>query len=164
MNIKRGDIFYISKISHPTIGHEQHPGRPAVVITNNKANQYSPVIQVIWLTTSPDHNLPTHVEITSSKKPSIALCEQIIPVDVSRLGDYMGHCTDEEMAAIEDAIALNLDLPAYATDSDTTNQPTGFEYKGETIIPDKELTLQLLIERDMHKKLYDELLNKIMNK
>lgn len=74
--ILRGEIYYVRPAS-VNVGSEQIAGRPAIVVSNDKANQYSPVVEMVYLTTQPKGSLPTHVDITSVERPSIALCEQI---------------------------------------------------------------------------------------
>ena len=58
-------------------GSEQGGGRPAVVVSNDMCNRYSPVITVVFLTTREKKDLPTHVQIKSSRYDSTALCEQV---------------------------------------------------------------------------------------
>lgn len=74
--VKRGDIYYIVN-NYQEEGSEQRAGRPAVVVSNDKGNQHSNVIEVVYLTTQPKTDLPTHIDIKSANRPSIALCEQI---------------------------------------------------------------------------------------
>lgn len=47
-NIKRGDIYYANL--YPIIGCEQDGIRPVVVIQNEMANVYSPVVLIAPLT------------------------------------------------------------------------------------------------------------------
>lgn len=49
MDIKRGDIWYIE--SGYSVGSEQRAGRPAIVVSNNRNNQYSGTVEVVYLTT-----------------------------------------------------------------------------------------------------------------
>lgn len=109
MDIKRGDIWYIES-GYATVGSEQRPGRPAVVVSNDKNNEYSSTLEVIYLTTQPKHDLPTHVTIRSTNRESTALCEQITSVAVERFGDYCGHVTEREMNRIETALLISLGL------------------------------------------------------
>lgn len=109
MDIKRGDIWYIES-GYATVGSEQRPGRPAVVVSNDKNNKYSSTLEVIYLTTQPKHDLPTHVTIRSTNRESTALCEQITSVAVERFGDYCGHVTEHEMNRIETALLISLGL------------------------------------------------------
>ena len=43
-------------------------------------------------------------------RDSIALCEQITSVAVERLGEYCGVCNNQELAAIDTALMISLDL------------------------------------------------------
>lgn len=110
MAITRGDIFYVCP--QPTCGSEQRAGRPAVVVSNEKCNEKSSVVEVVFLTTRDKTPLPTHAQVTSAGRQSLALCEQITSVSVERFGDYIGHVTEEELRAINRALLISLDLPA----------------------------------------------------
>lgn len=107
--IKRGDIWYIES-GYNTVGSEQRPGRPAIVVSNDRNNEYSSTLEVVYLTTQPKHDLPTHVTIRSTNRESIALCEQITSVAVERFGDYCGRVTEQEMSRIETAMQISLAL------------------------------------------------------
>ena len=96
MEIKRGSIWYVES-SYAAVGSEQRPGRPAIVVSNDKNNQHSGTVEMVYLTTQPKHDLPTHVTIHSTNRVSIAICEQITTVAVERIGSYYGQATDEEM-------------------------------------------------------------------
>lgn len=106
--IRRGDIYYIDK--YPTIGSEQQAGRPAIIVSNEKNNQHSSTVEVVYLTTQPKADLPTHVTISSAPRESIALCEQVTSVSVDRIGDKMGRLTNREMTQVDIALLVSLDL------------------------------------------------------
>ena len=108
MDIKRGDIWYIE--GGFTTGSEQRPGRPAVVVSNNRNNEHSSTIEVVYLTTQPKRDLPTHAVIRSMSRESIAICEQVTTVAIERLGNYRGQVTADEMADIEAAMRISLGL------------------------------------------------------
>lgn len=111
--IKRGDIWYIES-GYNTVGSEQRPGRPAIVVSNDRNNEHSSTLEVVYLTTQPKHDLPTHVTIRSTNRESIALCEQITSVAVERFGDYCGRVTEQEMRRIETAMQISLALDVAA--------------------------------------------------
>ena len=111
--IFRGEIYYVYP-SGGGVGSEQSAGRPAIVVSNDKANQYSPVIEMVYLTTQPKNSLPTHVDILSAPSPSMALCEQIHSVSKSRLGGFIAKCTDREMAMIDGALCVSLGIELQA--------------------------------------------------
>lgn len=108
MKIKRGDIYYVESIY--SVGSEQRSGRPAIIVSNEKNNEHSGIVEVVYLTTQPKADLPTHVLIRSTDRESTALCEQITSVSVERIGDYKGHVTETEMAGLEIAMLVSLDL------------------------------------------------------
>lgn len=106
--MKRGDIYYISR--RDTIGAETMKARPAVIISNNALNETSEVIEVAYLTTQPKKDLPTHVVIRSTGRPSTVLCEHIDHISTLLVGDYCGTCTEEEMRAIDAALLASLGI------------------------------------------------------
>ena len=110
--IFRGEIYYVYPSSG--VGSEQSAGRPAIVVSNDKANQHSPVIEMVYLTTQPKNSLPTHVDITSAERPSIELCEQIHSVSKNRIGGFIAKCTDREMAMIDGALCVSLGIELQA--------------------------------------------------
>ena len=91
-------------------GSEQRPGRPAVVVSNDLNNVHSTTVEVVYLTTQPKRDLPTHATIHSMSRDSIAICEQITTVAVERIGNYRGCVTDAEMEDIEAAMQVSLGL------------------------------------------------------
>ena len=82
---KRGDIYYVD--FGEKAGSEQGGVRPALVVSNNKANKHSPVVTVIPLSARvwKKKYLPTHVQIPLKKssglnKPSMALADRWKPL------------------------------------------------------------------------------------
>ena len=76
-------------------GSIQKYTRPYIIISNNKANQYSPVVTAVAMSTKTGKKkyLPTHCPIPAAKVKvtdtdfevfdSMALCEQIVSIDVN---------------------------------------------------------------------------------
>ena len=50
--MKRGEIYYIESTYRET-GSEQRGGRPAVIVSNDKNNENSEVVEVVYMTTKP---------------------------------------------------------------------------------------------------------------
>jgi mRNA interferase MazF len=116
---KRGDIYFVD-FGENHNSYKQSGIRPAVIVSNNKANQNSPIITVIPLTARvwKKWNLPTHVQIPMKyniglNKPSMAMAEQVETLDKKYLGEKIGEITDN---LIMDAItiALQIQIGAYA--------------------------------------------------
>lgn len=114
INVKRGDIFFIvdnSRQENKTIGSEQWAGRPAIIVSNDIGNNVAPIVEIVYLTAQEKpNNMPTHVRIHSSKKPSLALCEQIQTISKDRLGNKVGHITPGEQYEIDKALAISIGI------------------------------------------------------
>lgn len=80
-----------------------------MIVSNDVCNDVSPVIEVIFLTSRKKHPLPTHVNV-QCELYSTALCEQITSVDKTRLLDYVGRASPEEMQQIDEAIKISLGI------------------------------------------------------
>ena len=109
---KRGDIYYVDFGEKD--GSKQGGVRPALVVSNNKANKHSPVVTVVPL--SKKKYLPTHVQIpkrSGLNKPSMALAEQVETLDKTRLGERIGEVLDE-MVMEQITVALQIQIGAYA--------------------------------------------------
>ena len=160
--MRRGDIHYIED-NYKSIGSEQRAGRPAIIVSNDANNAHSETVEVVWLTTAPKHNLPVHVQIHSTTKTSTALCEQITSVSVERIGSYYATCTDEEMRALNKALALSLDLPKYEP-LYARSKHTDDEY--EKLVNQLEALQKeyktVESQRDMYKTMYDSVMDKLI--
>lgn len=110
--MKRGEVYYIQH--RHTVGSEVAKGRPAIIVSNDALNATSDVIEVVFLTTKPKKELPTHVTINATGIPSTALCEQVNSVSKALVGDYFGRCSVEEMREINSALRRSLDVSAIA--------------------------------------------------
>lgn len=106
--VYRGEMYYV----YPTdyCGSEQGGGRPGIIISNDMNNEHSRTVEVVFLTTREKTPLPTHVHISTAKRPSTALCEQVHTVDKRRLGSYAGEINSNELEKVEKAVAVGLAL------------------------------------------------------
>lgn len=158
--MKRGEIYYIESLYNEE-GSEQRAGRPAIIVSNDLCNESSPVVEVVYLTTQPKNDMPTHVDIRSTQRNSVALCEQISSVSKDRVGSYYATCTDYEMLMVDAALAislgLNFDSPKSKEKPTTAAQPTIAALPKQD---DAEL-IKVKIERDLYKRLYDEMLTRL---
>lgn len=115
-DIIRGDVFFFDK--GYTLGVEQKGGRPGIIVSNDKCNNSSDFVLVVYLTTEPKTSLPTHIDISGLDKPSLALCEQIHTLSKHKMQSYKGHVSDEELLAIDIAMieTLGIDLREISPD------------------------------------------------
>ena len=108
---RRGDIYYIANERYRA-GSEIRKDRPAIIVSNDVNNKFGNVVEVVFLTTSPKKDIPTHVTIRSTGRKSIALCEQPTAVANERIQNRMGTATKQEMDEIDIAlmVALGIDV------------------------------------------------------
>ena len=111
LKFQRGDIYFI-RLGSGT-GSEQSGTRPAVILQNDVGNAYSPTLIVATLTSKTEKKAaqPTHCLVESEKlEPSIVQAEQIFTIDKSRVQNFVGHLTPEEMSRVDDAVKISLAL------------------------------------------------------
>ena len=98
---KRGDIYFVD-FGQNIDTCKQSGIRPAVIVSNNRANEHSPVITVVPLTSKiyKKRMLPTHVYIprgcgTGLPQNSLALAEQVETIDKKYLLERRGAVSDD---------------------------------------------------------------------
>lgn len=80
------------------------------MVSNNKNNENSNVVEIVYMTTQPKTDLPTHVTVRSTGRISTVLCEQVYSVSTERIGNYIGEATEKEMENIDIALMISLQL------------------------------------------------------
>jgi mRNA interferase MazF len=108
---ERGAIYLIN--FDPTIGPEVKKSRPAVIITNNINNEYSPVLTVIPLSSNTTRVYPFEVVLPAGNgldNESKMMVNQIRTVDKKRLIKKMSTVSDDIMKKIEATIRLHFDM------------------------------------------------------
>lgn len=165
-DVKRGEIYYISRGGYNT-GSEQQADRPGVIVSNNKNNKNSQTLEVVYLTTQPKNELPTHCTIRSTGRVSTVLCEQIHTVAVERIGKYIGVCTAQEMQNIDIGLMISIGLgDAGGATKDKTvvtdqkEEKKAEEKKTET----NEELIKTRAERDIFKKLYEQMTERLLER
>ena len=109
--IMRGEMYYADL--NPIVGSEQGGVHPVLILQNNIGNKHSPTVVVAPIATHREkHILPTHVELVSKRlaKNSVALLEQIRTIDKSRLYEYIGKVSKNEMYFVEKALLVSVDI------------------------------------------------------
>lgn len=106
--IKRGDIYWVKPIGDFMGGKT----RPVVVVSNDKANEHSKNVTVIYLTSCEDvRYMPTHCKVKAMEE-SVALCEKVTTISKERLEGFIRVATDEEMDAVNRCLMIALGLSA----------------------------------------------------
>lgn len=185
---KRGEIYYINNGNSGQVGCEMKKDRPAIIVSNDANNKYSSVVEVVYLTSKPKKELPTHVTIRSTGRMSVALCEEPTAISTERINNYICKASDKEMENIDIAlmIALGINMTKEMQQS-MEDILTGKIASG--VLPAKQVTvpkavaeedrekkkvqpeqilahdlLKMQTERDIFKKLYEDTLQKLLEK
>lgn len=160
--VKRGDIFYItySKNFNDSYSYDT-TGRPGVIVSDNHLNRGSEYVEVVYLTTKIKRDMPTHVDVFC-KTPSTALCETIHTVEKDRIGTYVRTVSNEEMEEIERGLRSSLGMGTDTVSTVSINAPEPSAPIKDMELASMQENIQLTAERDMFKKLYEDLLSKVV--
>ena len=100
----------------PNMGTSVQCGlRPCIVVSNNKANMYSPNVIVVPLTSRNKKPLPTHytmqpTRLNGLKVASTALAEQIITLSKTMIKKVVGKVDEEHIDNINHIIKESISL------------------------------------------------------
>jgi mRNA interferase MazF len=110
----RGELWWVDW--SPGRGSEQMGKRPALVVQTDAANRNPRYPNTIVVTvSSTGRDVPFHVLLEVSAESglsdqSFAKCEQLLTISKRRLDARLGRVTAEEMARVEEALRMVLDL------------------------------------------------------
>jgi mRNA interferase MazF len=115
--MRRGELRLIDL--EPTRGSEANKRRPAVIVSNDRANATADrlargVITVVPVTSSIARVFPFQTllpaEVTGLRVTSKAQAEQVRSVSVERVGAVLGQVPADLMAKLDEALRLHLQL------------------------------------------------------
>ena len=115
MDIRRGDILWVE--FHSGNGHVQRGRRPCVVVSTDRVNSYSRIINVIPGTTNLEKKTnPVHLIIKNNEvngfmgKDTMFLIEQITAIDTDQVLSKAGSVSTNTLASINELIKKQLGI------------------------------------------------------
>ena len=110
---RRGDVWLANL--DPVISSEQGKTRPVVIVQNDVANEYSPVVTIAAITSAVGHQkYPTEAHVGAQegglKRDSVILLNQIRTIDKRRLVKRMGQLSRATMKQVDEALRISLGL------------------------------------------------------
>lgn len=111
-SIKRGEVFLVN--FGPTVGAEAKKTRPALVVSNDTNNEYSPIISISPITSNVTKVYSFEVEVPPGigglRTRSKVMINQTRVVDKFRLIRKLGHLPEKMMLEVNRALKLHYDL------------------------------------------------------
>ncbi len=106
MHPRRGEVWWIA--FDPSLGGEIRKTRPALILSNNAANAALNRVIVIPLTSQTSKVYPGEALVTLNGEQRKAMADQIMTASKQRLRDKLGILSLADMAAVEQAVLLQL--------------------------------------------------------
>ena len=109
--MKRGEVYWAN--FDPTIGAEIRKTRPCVIISNELANQFSPLVTVLPITSQKLDKIYKHEVLISNDaklKNSKIKINQIRTFDKQRIGKLITKISSSVLEQVDESIMLHLGL------------------------------------------------------
>ncbi len=109
-DIRRGDMFMYTPHGVDSV---QRFTRPAVIVSNDIGNRFSPNVILCTLCREKAKAFPFHVHVRPDDmnylvKDSIVQCEMIFTVSKNELGRYIGRLDNDAMTRIDESLGISV--------------------------------------------------------
>jgi mRNA interferase MazF len=108
MHPRRGEVWWVA--FDPSVGGEIQKTRPAIVVSNNGANQALNRLIVVPLTSQITKVYAGQAMVTLNGEPRKAMADQLTTASKERLRSKAGEISNSDIASVERAIMLHLGI------------------------------------------------------
>jgi mRNA interferase MazF len=115
---KRAEIYKVD-LSDMGVGtiHIMQKARPAIIIQNDKGNEFSSTVIVALMSSNVDKVYPMQFKFSLNGTESLILFEQIMVLDKNRLLEKLGELTKEQMLEADKKLMYSLELNQFSLEN-----------------------------------------------
>lgn len=107
--MRHGEVWWVD--FDPARGGEVRETRPAVILSNDLANEHLNRVQVVPLTSNTGRVYPSEAVVDVAGQSGKAMADPLTTVANERLGRRLGVLSRKDMAEVERVVRIQLHLP-----------------------------------------------------
>jgi len=108
--MRRGEVWWVSFAG--SSGGEVRKTRPAVIVSNDVANQHANRVQVVPLSSKTEKLFPCDAKVLVAGQESKAMADQLTTVAKEKCTGRIGVLSASDMRSVEMAVRIQLGLVA----------------------------------------------------
>lgn len=108
--MNRGDVYWVEIPTRNPAGKEISKTRPCIIVSVAALNRARSTVVMVPLSSNNKIYPPISISIVSAGGNSVAVCDQLLAVDKSRLRQQKGQLTPTELATLDESLRLLLGL------------------------------------------------------